>query len=402
MWFANLRIVLPDRTIERGALEIRDGRISAIVEGYQNGDIDGAGLTAIPGIIDLHGDMIERDMEPRPGVLFPIELALFELDKRLAGNGITTAYAAISFLERADRIAPSVRSIDRAEQIILTIRNLRACLLTDFRVHLRFEVTCPRAIPTVIDLIRRGHVGFVSLMDHTPGQGQYRDLTKYAEVIEKWRRVSKEEAEQMSLDRIRRSEENRASWEDARPVAQAALDHHLLVASHDDDTPSKVLTMAQLGVTLCEFPVTIEAARQAREIGMLVAMGAPNILLGCSHTGNLSAREAIDAGLVDVLVADYYPAALLQAAFALARDGAMPLHQAIRLITENPARALHLEGRGRLAVGAVADIAFVEDGALPRVRGTLRAGVPTYWDGTMVSRERSAGWRRSLVESARR
>jgi alpha-D-ribose 1-methylphosphonate 5-triphosphate diphosphatase len=390
MWLRRARLVLPDETLERGSIQIVDGAVVDVVEGdgprgCGEDSVDASGVTILPGIVDFHGDMLERDMEPRPGVFFPADLALLELDKRLAATGITTAYAAVSFMEGTS--GSSLRTIERSRSIVELINAVRDSLLVDMRIHARYELTSPKATPTVVDLMQSGQVHLVSLMDHTPGQGQYRDVEKYAEIIEQWRKVSKREADQMAQARISRAEEAGDVWEGARLVADVASRVGICVASHDDDTAAKVDRLVDLGVHLCEFPVTLVAAVRARERGMGIAMGAPNLFLGGSHNGNLSARDAIEAGLVDILVADYYPAALLQSAFGLAHSESMLLHEAWRLVSQHPAEALGLADRGRIDVGYSADVVLVEETARPRVRGTLRQGVPIYWDSFLASRQ---------------
>jgi alpha-D-ribose 1-methylphosphonate 5-triphosphate diphosphatase len=393
MWLRSARVVLANDILERGSIHVIGEAIVEIVDGDgprpgSEASVDAAGLTILPGIIDFHGDMLERDMEPRPGVFFPADLALLELDKRLAATGITTAYASISFMESTG--SNSLRTIERARSLVELINAVRASLLVDMRIHARYETTSPSATPIVLELIRAGQVDLVSLMDHTPGQGQYRDVVKYAEIIEQWRKVSKREADQMAQWRMSRAEAAGDVWEGTRLVADAALDAGLRVASHDDDTAEKVDRLVDLGVRLCEFPVTLVAATRARERGLSIAMGGPNLFLGGSHNGNLSAREAIEAGLVDMLVADYYPAALLHSAFELVRSGSMPLPDAWRLLSLNPAEALGLSDRGCIGAGYSADLVIVEESARPRVRGTVRRGVPIYWDGLLATR-RSGG-----------
>jgi alpha-D-ribose 1-methylphosphonate 5-triphosphate diphosphatase len=386
MWLAGLGLVLPDRTIEQGALEIHDGRISAIIEGdavAARGEpvIRCDGLLALPGIIDMHGDMLESEAEPRPGVHFPLDLAVFELDKRLAANGVTTAYAAISFWETVRR--ERERSVDRAREMADAIVALRAELLVDLFVHARYEITTPSVAPAVVDLLEQGHVQLLSLMDHTPGQGQYRSLEQYIDVIARWRNVDRSLVEAEIHAKQGRAHEAEV-WDIAGEIVALAIAGGVRVASHDDDSAGKVDLMAALGVTISEFPVTLEAAQEARRRGIAVAMGAPNILRGGSHSGNLSALDAIRAGAVDMLASDYSAAALLQAVFLVAREGLLPLHEAARLVSAGPADALGLTDRGRLASGLAADIVLVEPGTRPRVRATLRRGLPIYQDAALA------------------
>jgi alpha-D-ribose 1-methylphosphonate 5-triphosphate diphosphatase len=388
MWLSNLQLVLPDETIAHGSLHIVGQQIAEIrADAAPPGAavvIDGTGLIALPGLIDMHGDMLEFEVEPRPGAAFPIDMAIFELDKRLAATGITTAYAALSFWE----IEPGEkrRSIQRAQQLVQAIHAQRHELLVDLRVHARYEVTTPVVASTLARLLQDGQIHMLSLMDHTPGQGQYRNLEHYVSFMSKWRNSSPAEVEAEARQRLQQAQRAPEIWQQAADLVALAQAQHLPIASHDDDTAAKIDLMATFGVAISEFPVTLEAASEARSRGLAVAMGAPNVLRGLSHSGNLSATEAIQAGVVDMLAADYAPAALIQAIFVLVRQGILPLHAAARLVGQNVAAALGLHDRGRLAEGLAADITLVEPAARPRVRATIRNGVPIYWDAAMAER----------------
>jgi len=390
VWLNDLRIVLPDRIIERGAIQIKHGHIKAIVEG--SGPDNGTpmdGLIAIPGLIDLHGDMLERDVEPRPNARFPAGLGLIELDKRLAGAGITTAYAAISFSWKRD----DIRSQENAVRLIDAIHDLNDRLLVDMRVHARFEVNNPLTGPVLSELLDAKKVQLVSIMDHTPGQGQYGDVDRYLDFMRRWLGVDltgvdddlQERLITALRSKITAKVEEPRDWNVIADVMRVALAHNIPVASHDDDTLLKVREQAEMGVTISEFPVTVEAARAARDHGMHVIMGAPNAYRGQSTSNNLSAMDAIRAGLVDILATDYYPAAMLHTAFKLAKDGIMPLVESVKLVSTNAADAMHLSDRGRIEEGLSADLVLVEDGPdYPRVRGTIRHGVPIYWDAHLA------------------
>lgn len=381
-WLSNARIVLPDGVLECGSIRLEGDRIAEIVEGTVARDArDARGLTLIPGVTDLHGDMLEREIEPRPGAEFPTQMAMVELDKRLAAAGVTTAFAAVSFAEA--RTNQALRSEERARGIIVDIAAHRAAMLVDWRVHARFEITNHGAPPILRGLLESGQIDLVSLTDHTPGQGQYRDLEHMIAYSAKWRGAPREEVEARILEKMRLVAEAPPSWEVVRDVARIAVGAGVPVASHDDDTLEKVDLVWALGASLCEFPVSLPAAQEARRRGMAIIMGAPNALRGGSHSGNLSALAALEAGALDILAADYSPGALVQAAFRIARDGRRSLENAIKLITENPARAVGLSDRGRIEVGCRADIALIQDGALPRVRATFRGGRAVYSDGTL-------------------
>lgn len=388
MLVTNLRIILPETIIERGALRIEGEQIVELIEGEATprGErtVNGLGLTAMAGIIDIHGDMLEREIEPRPGAHFPAELAIFELDKRLAAAGVTTAYAALSFIEVDNPV--SVRSLDMVLNTIATVNRLADDLLTELLIHARFEVSTPSVAGALVAALEADHIRLLSLMDHTPGQGQYRNIEHYINFMVKWRRVDRTFVEAEIRERMARAD-NQGNWVLARDIASLAAQRGLALASHDDDTLEKVDLVASLGATICEFPVTLEAAEEARRRGMHVVMGAPNALRGTSHSGNLSAREAIAAGVVDILAADYHPASLVHAVFRLAAEDLLTLPAAAALVSANPAAALGLHDRGRIAVGQRADLVLVEaGGGLPRVRAAIRAGTPIYWDRAMAGR----------------
>lgn len=390
MWLSDLRLVLPDGIVERGSLRIEDGNIAEIREGLVAGaTLAAPGLTLLPGLVDMHGDMLEREISPRPKASLPIELALHELDKRLVATGITTAYAAISFAWHKD---DSTRSEEKARHIMATVNEQRPHLLADHFVHARFEITNPGAGLVLEELLDQEHVHLISIMDHTPGQGQYRDIEAYIKFAIEWRKRTgdnltsdgEEITEETLRANIETAQQRPKAWEAVYEVSRIARQRGVTLASHDDDTVEKVNLLADLGVAISEFPVSWEAAQHARSLGIHVAMGAPNALQGRSLSGNLSAAEAVESGVVDTLATDYYPAAMLHAACALAERGIMPLYEAIKLVSQNPADALGLHDRGRIAVGRNADLVLVDLSGLPRVHGVLRHGQPIYWDRYMA------------------
>lgn len=393
MWLSDVRIVLPDGILEHGSIRIEDELIVEVIEGSApDGNSSLSGLIVIPGIIDLHGDMLERDIEPRPGARFPTELGLFELDKRLAASGITTAYAAVSFAWRQN----DIRSQEKATEIINTINERREALLVDFKVHARFEVTNPLTAPILTELLEARKIDLVSIMDHTPGQGQYGDVDRYINFMQTWLGVDLDVFEPGMQERLMGAIREKMlaqaakprDWDIVRDVLRIATAYHIPVASHDDDTLQKVDEQAAMGVTMSEFPVTVEAAQAAHRHGMAIIMGAPNAYRRQSTGNNLSALEAIRLGLVDILATDYYPAAPLHAAFQIAEDGILPLHESVKLVSQNAADAMGLQDRGRIAVGCRADVVVVEPGTHHRVRGTIRQGVPIFWDAHMAKLSR--------------
>jgi alpha-D-ribose 1-methylphosphonate 5-triphosphate diphosphatase len=386
MWFSDLRLILPDRVVERGALQIEGETIVQVIEGPPPADASDVfsadGLAAMPGIIDLHGDMLERDIEPRPGARFPVPLALYELDKRLAAAGVTTAYASISF----SWTKSDLRRQDNAQKLIEAVNAQRDELFVDHKVHARFEIVNPDTVPILQRLLAENQIQLVSVMDHTPGQGQYRNVDKYVDFMSKWLGFDPTQVGDDLMERVKRSIITNAEiprdWEIVRAIAESAHRHYIPIASHDDDTEEKVNTLKEMGITISEFPVTLEAAQAAKARGMHVVMGAPNV---STSEGNLSARDGMRARVVDILATDYFPAAPFQAALLLADQGELPLHESVKLVTQNAAEAMNLDDRGRLEAGYLADIVLFDDiSHHPRVRATLRQGLPIYWDSGMM------------------
>ncbi len=370
IWLENAKIVLPDQTLEHGHVRLEDGFIAEITDVLPHHNLkslDLSGCTLLPGIVDIHGDMLERELEPRPNTQFPTEIALVELDKRLASNGITTAYAAVALAD-----GPGLRSEARAENLIKAIEQAKHQLRTKILIHVRFEISVPSGVPMLKRLLEQNLVQMVSLMDHTPGQGQFRNLEYYVEYMTKWLGGNRQAAEETAKAHL----ETPISWEVAQGITDLARAKGIPLASHDDDTPEKIAVMHQMGVGIAEFPVTLEAASAAHDMGLKVIMGAPNALRGGSHSGNLSALEGIKAGVVHGLCADYHPASLLHAALRMANEG-MALHRAVELITLQPALAAGLDNTGAIKTGLQADLTLLRGS---RVSATWRAGQLIYAD----------------------
>lgn len=384
MWLNDFRIVLPDRVIARGALRIEDGLIADLREHpVEETAIEGGGRLLMPGFVDVHGDMVEREVEPRPGVRMPLEFSILEHDKKLAAAGVTTAFASLSF-NPGSMVSGKPRTEQTSREIIETIVGLRGELLIDHRIHTRFEVTYVQAAGLVTELMRLGAVDLVSLMDHTPGQGQYRDVEKYAKLVTMARNIAIDDARALVSEKIETGTRAAAgTFETISTLAAAAAEHGIALASHDDDTERKVALMHGVGARISEFPVTLEAAREARRLGMWTAMGAPNALRGMSYSGNISARELYEQGLLDILAADYHPTAILPSVLLLA-DMAGGLPAAAALAGLNPARATGLDDRGAIEVGLRADLVIAEDVPRPRLRATVSRGRVVYSDGTLA------------------
>lgn len=382
MWLSNFEIVLQDHVIERGSLRIEDGLIAEIrEEAVEGADIEGRGKLLLPGFVDIHGDMIEKEVEPRANVRMPIELGIYDLDKKLASCGVTTAYAALAFTPAT---YGHVRSIEHTRAMIQTLVAMRSELLIDHRVHGRFEVTFLPAVTEAKALIDTGALHLISLMDHTPGQGQYRDIELHIANMAKARKISETQAAELVNKRIADRTEHGDSMEIINGLARLARESGVVLASHDDDTAEKVALLHSLGAAISEFPINVAAAAEAKRLGLATAMGAPNALRGLSYSGNLSAREAYEADVLDILASDYHPSAILPAVIALAEIGEGGLAASVALASANPAKALGLNDRGRIAEGMRADLVVAERGRVPRLRSTIRNGRMIWSDGLIA------------------
>lgn len=370
--FANARIVLRDDIVE-GSLVVADGRIRAIDGGPTAvpAAIDLGGALLIPGLIELHTDNMEKHLVPRPGVLWPQPVAaILAHDLQIAGAGITTVYDAITIGEyhenslRRRILADSVDAVTKARA--------GGLLRADHLIHLRCELGDPAVVEMCEPYVDNPLVGLVSLMDHTPGQRQWRDISKMVQYnkLEGW---SEERLQAYIDERI----ERQGIY--ARPNREKILamfgPRNLPLASHDDTLVEHVDEAVGDGVLISEFPTTAEAARAARDRGMAIVMGAPNVVRGGSHSGNVSAIDLAGDGLLDGLSSDYVPASLLQSTIRLNRDLDIALPDAVALVTANVADMLGLDDRGEIAVGRRADLVQVDlVDAVPVVRSVWREG----------------------------
>nr|WP_250812777.1 alpha-D-ribose 1-methylphosphonate 5-triphosphate diphosphatase [Neorhizobium tomejilense] len=381
MWLGNFTLVLPNEVVNSGSVRVEDGVIAEIrPEPVAGAVIDGGGRLLMPGFVDLHGDMIEREIAPRPNAQMPIDFGIHELDKKLAAAGVTTAYAAVSFA--TESVYGHVRSLETTSAVIEGINRLRDNLLIDHRVHARYEITNVGAAPALERLLKADEIDMVSLTDHTPGQGQYNNIAAYVASISERRAISEEMAAEIVQKRIAMRNNPQIEVK-LKEIVSLALKHRLSLASHDDDSIEKVAEMYDLGVTISEFPVTLPAAEEARRRGLWTLMGAPNALRGQSMSGNLSALDAAKAGLLTVIAADYHPAAFVPGVFKLADVAQGGLPAAVAMATGNAARSAGLTDRGEIAIGQRADLVVVEKGDVHRIRATFRAGRFVYSDGTL-------------------
>lgn len=351
-------VATPSGIIQNGAVVVSDGVIidvdSTAIHARNSHD-GAADVWVLPGMIDTHSDAIETEIQPRPNSPFSIDISFHELERKLAMQGVTTIYHSLSMY--ADDSKDWKRQNETVRAWIHDIRRL-SCQrhLIRHRIHLRFEITNLNAVPHVEELISSRNIDQISFMDHSPGQGQFRSLEVQKRFIMSTNDVSDEEATRLLEQR---RNQPRVDADKLSEIARLAHEHSIPLASHDDDTVEKFAIMDEWHVAISEFPVELDAALEAKRRGLYVVMGAPNVLLGRSHSNNLSALAAIDQGVVDILCSDYYPPALLQAVFALFRRG-LPLHEVVTMVSLNPARALGLADRtGSLDIGKDADLVVV-------------------------------------------
>ncbi len=374
---ANALLVLPSETIH-GAITLQDGKIAAIDQGgaVPAGAVDCGGDFVIPGLIELHTDNLERHIEPRPKVNWPHASAIIAHDGELAGTGITTVFDAL----RVGSITSSKKANygEYARQLadeILALRSAGALKISHY-LHLRAEVCSETLISELAKFGPEDGVGIVSLMDHTPGQRQFRDLTQLRAYVCGKHGLSEADFEDHVAGQIALSQRLGTAHE-AAAVAEARR-FGAVLASHDDTTAAQVQVSAKHGAQFAEFPTTEEAARACKAAGIQVMMGAPNLIRGGSHSGNVAAHSLAEADLLDIVSSDYVPSALLTSAFMLG-DLWGNIPRGIACVTSAPATATGLQDRGALSVGLRADLLRVR-----RVAGTL-VGRGTWVAGCRVA-----------------
>ena len=382
----NARLVLPERVVSGSVVIADDGTIEEVIIGARQprAEIveDVGGDYLMPGLIDLHGDDIEYEIGAKgpkaTPTRLPVGLALIQSDKNAIGWGITTRYHALAYWEEESK----GRSVRLSKEIVEAIDKLQAQkrLLCEHYVDLRYEVTGDHAYTLAV--MEHPSVRMISLMDHTPGEGQFKDDAAYKALnksITGWSDVE--------LDRVIAEKRARQSLKTGhtKTIIEKAKQLGQAIASHDDHTVEKVQAMKALGISIAEMPVSLEAAREARCMGMTVTMAAPNVVRGGSSSGNLNAVDAIKAGVLDALCTDYYIPSLITAVFRLVRDEVVDLPSAVRLVTINPARGVGMVDRGEIAVGKIADIVTVNpDEAAPIVTRTFKHGRLSFRDSRFV------------------
>ncbi len=367
----NAAIVLPDAIIH-GSVVLRDGLITDIQSGQTavRGATDFEGNYLIPGIVDLHTDNLERQVLPRPNARWPSRSAMLAHDAQCAVAGVTTVFDSLCIGDLGfdpDRIRTSREAVADLDDLTGT-----GLLKTEHFLHLRCELPALDMLPLLDQLADHRLTRLVSLMDHSPGVGQYTDLDRYRTLrqreglseVEVERRIT-----ELQAQRVRLGAPNRIA------LLAKMEGSGVVMASHDDETEADVAQNHADGIRISEFPVTLAAARAAKVHGMDVIAGSPNMVRGSSHSGNVAAADLVREGVIDAFASDYVPASLVEAVFLCVERARLTLPRAVALVTANPARMAGLNDRGRIAPGAKADLVRVQThGGTPIVREVWRAG----------------------------
>lgn len=370
---ANATLILPGEVL-RGHLRIEEGRIAEIATGQTvpAGALDCGGELVMPGLIELHTDNLERHIEPRPRVNWPHQQAIIAHDAELASVGITTVFDALRVGSVVSNTKTNYGEYARAlASEILDLRDKGALRISHF-LHLRAEVCSETLVAEMAKFGPEDRIGIVSLMDHTPGERQFRDVNKLRDYVCGKQGLSEEEF-QDHIAGQKALQARLGALHEATAVAEARR-YGAVLASHDDTTEPQVAVSARHGVHFAEFPTTVEAAQACRAHGIKVMMGAPNLIRGGSHSGNVAAKDLAEADLLDIVSSDYVPSSLLSSALMLG-DLWGDMARGIATVTRAPADATGLADRGRLEMGARADLIRVgRVGQAGAVRGVWVQG----------------------------
>lgn len=357
--FHNAVVVLPDQLLN-GGIRVRQAVIDEVLDGTcpsSVGSVDFEGDYLIPGLIELHTDNMERHLIPRPKTFWPnVMAAAVAHDAEMAASGVTTVFDSTRVGAIPNEDKPQNRLFMELQQAIHDAHHAGVFRI-NHRLHFRCELTDPNLMDALEPAVDASLLGLVSLMDHTPGQRQWRDLAALRRHNSRSER-SESEIEDMIQQRISQGQEhvqvNRAK------VLERFKNHSgLVLASHDDTTEQHVLEGVKDGVLISEFPCSLVAAQCAKQHGLFTIAGAPNVVRGGSHSGNVSAIELLEADVLDGLSSDYVPSSLLQAVFVIANLPGWNLSKAVALVTSNNATMANMHDRGAIETGLRADFVRV-------------------------------------------
>ena len=372
--FVNARVVLPNEVLPVGSVRVVDGRIDSVDTGQSSlaGAFDLEGDLLLAGLVEVHTDNLERHVMPRPQVRFPLRGAILAHDAELAAAGITTVLDAIGV---GDPYGDGFRSLDQ-RALLETLDELTTAQVLRVRhfLHVRCELPAPNAIELFVPFADDKRLQLISLMDHTPGQRQWTQIDHartYYTGKKGWSDARFDEEVRLAPERQAQFAEPHRAW-----FADFARQRGIALATHDDTTIAHVDEARALGASMSEFPTTMEAAKHAHRHGLDTIAGAPNVVRGGSHSGNVAAIDLAREGVLDGLSSDYVPSSLLQAAWLLHQKAQMPLYAAVHCVTAGPAHAAGLTDVGSIAPGLRADLIHVRElGNYPVVFGVYQAGV---------------------------
>ncbi|MGD9831654.1 MAG: alpha-D-ribose 1-methylphosphonate 5-triphosphate diphosphatase [Piscinibacter sp.] len=371
--FTNARVVLGQEVLPRATVRVAGGRIASIESGAsaRPGAIDVDGDWLLPGLVEVHTDNLERHVMPRPKVTFPMRAAVQAHDAELAAAGITTVLDAIGV---GDPYGDGFRSRDQSALLgVLDQLESASALRCQHLIHVRCELPAPNAQELFEPFAGHPRLRLISLMDHTPGQRQWTDVEQariYYTGKKGWSDAQFDEEVRIAPQRQARHAQPNRRW-----FADFARAHGVALATHDDTTLEHVEEARALGASMSEFPTTLAAARHAHAHGLKTIAGAPNVVRGGSHSGNVAAATLAREGVLDGLSSDYVPGSLLQAAWVLHREAGFSLPEAMRVVTRGPAEAAGLHDRGEIATGLRGDLLRVREvEAHPVVREVYVAG----------------------------
>lgn len=342
--------------------------------------IDAKGGYISPGFVDIHSDFIETMAVPRPTTMLDFNLCLRESEKILINQGITTMFHSLSLYKPDGFSHKPIRTSENVKKFAMLIdKTHENNHLIRHRFHARLEIDNFEEIDNLKEYIKGNKVHLISFMDHTPGQGQYKNLEVYRNTIKGYKSISDAEVD-VIIEGHKGKE--KMTMELIKDIADLAKSKNIAVASHDDDCIEKLNLIKGLGASISEFPITLDIARRAKEMGMLTLAGAPNILQGGSHSGNLSAIDAINNDTIDILCSDYYPAALLHSIFIMHEKYNQDLGKMFNLVTINPARAVNMDSEiGSIKENKRADIIIIE-----KISENYPVITSVFVDGNLISR----------------
>lgn len=371
--------IITEYGIKEGlVLSIKDGKIEGLFrDNYIDDDctvIDAKEGYVAPGFIDIHSDYIESMASPRPTAMMNFELGIKETERVLVSCGITTMYHSLSLIKDDEFSTKPIREGENVKKLLEIINN-RDCGIIRNKFHARLEIDNLEMVEELKGLIKEGRVHLLSIMDHSPGQGQYSDLKIYKDTLKGYRKnITDEEIEEILNNH---KTKGKLTFKEIRELVTLGRESGLSVASHDDDSFGKLDINKSMGINISEFPIKLDVAKKAKEKGMFTVMGAPNVILGGSHSGNLSATEGILNNCVDVLCSDYYPQGMLHSVFILNREYGVNLVEAFKLVTLNAAKATGIDDKfGSLEKGKMADILIINEDkeGLPFISKTIVNG----------------------------